>query len=163
MLTLHVAICFIALLAGALALIALCTGRRQSAAVLLVSTALISLTGFMLPSPPGTPTPDPARILGVIELVVVAIAALALYVYHLAHIWRGIYVIAIVLTVYFNAFVAVVQAFLKIDFLHALAPTGKEPAFLVAQLLTLGLFAVISVIAFRRFRGGLSRVAATAG
>jgi hypothetical protein len=101
--------------------------------VLLVSTALISLTGFVLPSPPGTPTPDPARILGVIELVVVAIAAFALYGYHLARAWRGIYVVAIVLTVYFNVFVAVTQAFLKIGFLHALAPTGKEPPFLVAH------------------------------
>jgi hypothetical protein len=155
MLTLHVAICFIALLAGALVLIALCRGRRQPtwAAVLLVSSALISLTGFVLPSPPGTPTPDPARILGVIELVVVVIAAFALYVYHLARAWRGIYVVNIVLTVYFNFFVAVTQAFLKIGFLHAFAPTGKEPPFLVAQLLTLALFVVIGVTAFRRFPG----------
>jgi hypothetical protein len=160
MLTLHVAICFIALLAGALVLIALCRGRHQPtwAAVLLVSTALISLTGFVLPSPPGTPTPDPARILGVIELVVVAIAAFALYVYDLARAWRRIYVVTIVLTVYFNAFVAVAQAFLKIGFLHAFAPTGKEPPFLVAQLLTLALFVVIGVTALRRFPGPVKAV-----
>lgn len=70
MLVLHVAICFIGLLAGALILIALCRGEHQApwAATLLASTALISLTGFVLPSPPGTPTPDPARIVGVVEL-----------------------------------------------------------------------------------------------
>ena len=160
MLTLHVAICFIGLLAGALVLIALCTGRHQPtwAAVLLVSTALISLTGFVLASPPGTPTPDPARILGVIELVVVAAAALALYVRHLEGAWRGVYVVMAVLAVYFNVFVAVTQAFLKIDFLHALAPTGKEPPFLIAQLLTLALFVVVGVTAFRRFRGRASAV-----
>jgi hypothetical protein len=165
MLTLHVVICFVALLAGALVLIALCSGKHQPtwAAVLLVSTVLISLTGFVLPSPPGTPTPDPARILGIIELVVVAIAAFALYGYHLARAWRGLHVVAIVLTVYFNVFVAVTQAFLKIGFLHAIAPTGKEPPFLVAQLLTLALFVVIGVTALRRFRGGLSQVAATVG
>jgi hypothetical protein len=147
MLTLHVALCFIALLAGAVVLTALCNGRHQptATAVLLLSTALICLTGFVLPSPPGTPTPDPARILGVIELVVVLIAALALYVKHLAHAWRGTYLVTIVLAVYFNAFVAVAQAFLKIDFLHAFAPTGKEPPFLIAQLLTLALFVVIGV------------------
>jgi hypothetical protein len=163
MLTLHVAICFIALLAGALVLIALCSGRHQPtwAAVLLVGTALISLTGFALPSPPGTPMPDPARIVGVIELVVVVIAGFALYVYHLARAWRGTYVVAIVLTVYFNAFVAVTQAFLKIGFLHAFAPTGKEPPFVVVQGLTLALFVVIGVTALRRFRDGLSRIAAT--
>ena len=165
MLALHVTICFIALLAGALALGALCRARRLPTwdAVLLVSTVLISLTGFALPSPPGTPTPDPARILGVIELVVVAIAAVALYGYHLARAWRGIYVVAIVLTVYFNVFVAVTQAFLKIGFLHAIAPTGKEPPFLVAQLLTLALFVVIGVTALRRFRVGPSQIAATVG
>lgn len=155
MLTLHVAICFIGLLAGALVLTALCGGRRRPTweAVLLVSTALISLTGFLLASPPGTPTPDPARVLGIIELVIVGVAVLALYVGHLASGWRGIYIVAIVLAVYFNVFVALTQAFLKIGFLHALAPTGKEPPFLIAQLLTLALFVVIGVTAFRRYRG----------
>jgi len=154
MLTLHLAVCFIALLAGALVLIALCGGRRQPTweVVLLLTTALISLTGFPLASPPGTPTPDPARILGAMELVIVVIAALALYVGRLASAWRGIYIVAIVLAVYFNVFVAVVQAFLKIGFLHALAPTGKEPPFLIAQLVTLALFAVIGVTAFKRYR-----------
>lgn len=155
MLTLHVILCFIALLAGALVLIAFCRGGRQPTweAVLLLSTVLISLTGFVLPSPPGTPTPDPARVLGVIELVVVVIAAVALYVKQLAHAWRGTYIVTIVLAVYFNVFVAVAQAFLKIGFLHALAPTGKEPPFLVAQLLTLALFVAIGVTAFRRRPG----------
>ena len=154
MLTLHVAVCFVALLAGAIVLIALCCGRRQPAwdAVLLLSTALICLTGFPLASPPGTPTPDPARILGVMELVIVAIAALALYVGHLANAWRGTYIVTIVLAVYFNVFVAVTQAFLKIGFLHAIAPTGKELPFLIAQLATLALFVVIGVTAFKRYR-----------
>jgi hypothetical protein len=153
MLTLHIAICFIALLAGAISLIALCRGRQSptGVAVLLASTALISLTGFMLPSPPGTPMPDPARILGVIELVVVVLAAFALYVYHLARGWRAVYVVTVVLAVYFNAFVAVTQAFLKIGFLHALAPTGKEPPFLVVQLLTLLVFVAIGAVALKHF------------
>jgi hypothetical protein len=123
--------------------------------VLLLSTVIISLTGLALPSPPGTPMPDPARILSVVELVVVAIAALALYVGHLQRAWRGTYVVTLVLAVYFNVFVAVTQAFLKIGFLHALAPTGKEPAFLIAQLVTLALFLVIGVATFRRYRGPL--------
>ena len=155
MLTLHVAICFIALLAGALILTAFCRGGHEPtwATVLLLSTVLISLTGFVLPSPPGTPTPDPARILGFLELVVVVIAALALYVNHLARGWRGIYVVTIVLAVYFNALVAVTQAFLKIGFLHAFAPSGKELPFLIAQLLTLALFVVVGVTALKRFPG----------
>ena len=100
--------------------------------------------------------PDPARIVGVIELVIVVIAALALYVNHLARAWRGIYIVTIVLAVYLNAFVGVAQAFQKIGFLHALAPTGKEPPFLVAQLVTLALFVAIGVVAFRRLPGRTS-------
>lgn len=105
MLALHLAICFIALLAGALVLIALCRGRHQPtwAAVLLLSTALVSLTGFPLPSPPGTPTPDPARVVGVIELVLVLIAAITLYLYHLARFWRAVYLVTITLAVYFSS------------------------------------------------------------
>ena len=155
MLALHVVICLIALLIGALVLIALWGGRRRPTweALLLLSSALISLTGFPLASPPGTPTPDPARIIGVIELVVVAIAALALYVKHLSRGWHGIWIVTIVLAVYLNAFVGVVQAFQKVGFLHALAPTGKEPPFLIAQMLTLALFIAIGVVAFRRLPG----------
>ena len=153
MLALHVAICFIGLLAGAVVLVAFCRGEHQPtwATTLLASSALISLTGFVLPSPPGTPMPDPARIVGVVLLVVVAIAAFALYINHLKRAWRAIYIVAMVLAVYLNAFVAVTQAFLKIGLLHALAPTGKEPPFLIAQLLTLAVFVVVCVAALRRF------------
>lgn len=155
MLTLHLALCFFALLAGAITLLALCQGRRQATwdALLLLSTALISLTGLALPSPPGTPTPDPARILSGIELGVVVIAALALYVGHLARAWRGIYIAMMVLAVFFNVFVAITQAFLKVGSLHAMAPTGKEPPFVIAQLVALACFLVIAVAAFRRNRG----------
>lgn len=154
MLALHVVICFIGLLAGAVVLIALCAGSRRPTwdVVLLVSTVLISLTGFALPSPAGTPTPDPARVLGGIELVVVAVAGLAIYAYHLARAWRGIYIVSMVLAVYLNVFVTVVQAFSKIGWLHALAPTGKEPPFLIAQLVVLALFVAIGATALRRSR-----------
>jgi hypothetical protein len=155
MLTLHVALSFFGLLVGALLLVDLLgTARRQPtlAAALLLSTALISVTGFALPSPAGTPTPDPARILGVIELVVIVIAALALYLKHLARAWRGIYIVSIVLAVYLNVLVTVVQAFLKVTFLHVFAPSGKEPPFLIAQLLTLTLFVMIGAMAFKRPR-----------
>jgi hypothetical protein len=118
-----------------------------------LSTGIISLTGFALPSPPGTPTPDPARILGALEIVVVVVAAVALYAGHLARAWRRTYVVTMVLAVYFNIFVFVAQAFQKIGFLHAFAPTGKEPPFLIAQLVALALFVVIGVAAIRGYRG----------
>jgi hypothetical protein len=152
MLAVHVALSFFALLAGAIVLIALCGGSRRPTwdALLLVSTALISLTGFPLAAPPGTPAPDPAVIFGVMELVVVAVAALAIYAKHLTGAWRGIYVVCMVLAVYLNCFVAVVQAFLKISAVQALAPAGSAPPFPFAQLPLLIVFVVIGAIAFRR-------------
>jgi hypothetical protein len=56
------------------------------------------------------------------------------------------------LALYFDAFVAVAQAFMKIPVLHALAPTGSEPSFAVSQLVVLVLFAALGVAAVRAFR-----------
>jgi hypothetical protein len=61
-------------------------------------------------------------------------------------------VICAVIALYLNCFVGVVQAFMKIPALKALAPTQKEPPFLVAQLLVLAVFVVLMVLASRRFR-----------
>jgi uncharacterized membrane protein SirB2 len=83
--------------------------------------------------------------------VVLAIAIVALYVNHLAGAARWIYIVSVVVALWFNAFVGVVQAFQKIPALHALAPTQKEAPFLVAQLLVLALFVVIAAIALKRF------------
>jgi hypothetical protein len=52
---------------------------------------------------------------------------------------------------YLNAFVAVVQAFQKIPALKALAPTGSEPPFAVAQLVVLAAFVAFGVLAVRKF------------
>jgi hypothetical protein len=164
MLALHVSLSFFGLLVGALLigdLLRSARSQRTLAAVLVLSTALISITGIALPSPPGTPTPDPARILGVIELAVIVIAVLALYLKHLARAWRGIYIVSIVLAVYLNVFVTVVQAFLKVSFLHVLAPSGKEPPFVIAQLLTLVLFVVIGVLTLKRPRSPAGTINAT--
>jgi hypothetical protein len=48
--------------------------------------------------------------------------------------------------------VAVVQAFGKIGFLHALAPTGSEPPFAVAQGVVLLGFIALGILLIRRFR-----------
>jgi hypothetical protein len=51
-----------------------------------------------------------------------------------------------------NCFVLVVQSFLKIPALHALAPEGKEPPFLVAQLMLMAIFIGLGVGAAKTFR-----------
>ena len=84
-----------------------------------------------------------------------AIALIAFYGYRLAGAWRWIYVAGALAAFYLNVFVAVVQAFQKLPFLRALAPTGSEPPFAVAQLLVLAGFIALGVVAVRRFHPGV--------
>jgi CBS domain-containing protein len=116
-------------------------------ALFLITTVATSVTGFMFP---GTGL-DPARIVGIISLLVLAIAIAALYIYHLAGAWRWLYVASSVSAVYLNTFVGVVQAFQKVSFLHPLAPTGSEPPFIVAQVLVVALFIVLGILATKKF------------
>jgi hypothetical protein len=48
---------------------------------------------------------------------------------------------------YLNVFVLIVQAFLKVPLLNALAPTQTEPPFLITQVVILALFVVLTVLA----------------
>ena len=55
-------------------------------------------------------------------------------------------------TVSGDVFVAVVQSFMKIPPVHALAPTQKEPPFLVVQLTVMAaIFVALGVFAVKRF------------
>jgi hypothetical protein len=116
-------------------------------AVFLVTTALTSLTGYAFPFEHLLPS----HIIGALSLVVLAIAALALYVFHLAGGWRRGFVVASAIALYFNCFVLVAQMFMKVGPLHALAPTQKEPPFAVAQFLVLAVFVGLTVVAAKRF------------
>jgi hypothetical protein len=60
-------------------------------------------------------------------------------------------VVMAVVALYLNAFVAVVQSFLKLPALNALAPTQSEPPFLVAQSVVLLIFIAFAVVALRSF------------
>jgi hypothetical protein len=81
----------------------------------------------------------------------------------LAGAWRRIYVIGAVLSLYLNVFVLVVQLFLKVPALHALAPgapANPEPPFKIAQGVVLVLFIVIGFLAVKRFHpDGVARLA----
>jgi len=145
----HVVISLIAIASGLIVLYGLLTGKPLGGwtALFLVTTILTSITGFPLP-PFGW---DPARVLGVILLVLMGAAVAALYIFHLAGAWRPIYVISAVASLYLNCFVGVVQAFQKISPLHALAPTQSEPPFLIAQVVLLAAFVVLGVLAVVRF------------
>ena len=68
---------------------------------------------------------DAARVVGVISLVVLAVAPIALYGLHLVGPWRWIYVASSTVALYLNVFVGVVQSFQKLPLLRPLAPHGS--------------------------------------
>ena len=94
---------------------------------------------------------------GVISLVVLAIALLARYSFHMVGKWRWIYVVTAIIAEYLNVFVLVVQAFEKVPALRAMAPTQSEPPFLVAQLVVMALFIVLTIFAVKKFHPDASR------
>jgi positive regulator of sigma E activity len=146
---LHVVLSLIGIVFGFLALAELIADKSSSlvSAIFLGFTVATSVTGFLFPGPL-----DPARIVGIISLVALGIALIARYGRQLARRWRLVYVVTAVLALYLNVFVAVVQAFQKIPALHARAPSGSEPPFVVAQTLVLATFIVLGFAAARRFR-----------
>jgi hypothetical protein len=155
--TLHVIISLIGLVSGVAVAAAMLADKRPGlwTAVFLCTTVLTSATGFLFHSA----KIGPPHIVGAVSLVVLAVACAALYGFHLKGVWRPVYVVTALLALYFNAFVGVVQAFDKISALKALAPTGSEPPFLVAQLVVLAGFIGLGVLATRRFHPMLAQPA----
>jgi len=128
----------------------LLAGRRLDGwtMLFLITTALTSVTGFGFPFHGFTP----AIGVGIISLVILAVAIFARYLRHLSGEWRWIYVVTAMIALYLNVFVGVVQAFEKVPVLEAMAPTQTEPPFKLTQLTVLVLFIVITVVAAIRFR-----------
>src|SRR5208283_5551779 len=154
---LHVLISLAGIGSGFIVMFGLLNGKRLDSwtAVFLTTTALTSVTGFLFPFEHLLPS----HILGILSLLVLAVAIPARYVFHMAGAWRGVYVIGASIALYFNVFVAVVQSFLKIPALHALAPAGKEPPFLVAQVVVLLIFIGLTIRATKRFHIDQARTA----
>jgi hypothetical protein len=146
----HVLISLIGIVSGFVIVFGLLGGKRLDGwtAVFLTTTALTSLSGFGFPFEHLLPSHK----VGIVSLVVLAVAIAARYAFHLAGAWRSIYSVGATLALYLNVFVLVVQAFLKVPALHELAPTGTEPAFLVAQLVVLAAFLALGTMATIRFR-----------
>jgi hypothetical protein len=154
--TLHVVISLIGIGSGFIVLFGLINSKLLSTwnVVFLVTTVLTSITGFAFPNDKVTP----GIILGVLSLIVLAIALLALYVFQLKGAWRRTYAITAMIALYFNVFVLIAQTFEHVPVFHALAPTGTETPFKVAQLLLLVLFAMLISAAAKKFRNPLVTV-----
>jgi hypothetical protein len=146
----HVLLSLVGIGSGLIVMYGLLMAKRfdSGTALFLVTTVATSVTGFGFPFDHLLPSHK----VGIISLVMLAIAIVARYALHMAGAWRGIYVVSAAIALYLNVFVLVVQAFEKVQALRALAPTQKEPPFLVAQLVVLALFVVLTILAAKRFR-----------
>jgi hypothetical protein len=146
----HVVISLIGIFSGFVVMFGLLTAKRMDGltALFLASTVATSATGFLFPFHHLLPS----HVLGIISLVMLAIAIIARYSMHMAGGWRKTYVITAAISLYLNVFVLVAQAFMKVPALNAVAPTQSEPPFLISQVLVTLIFIVLTIFAAIKFR-----------
>src|SRR6266550_9024351 len=150
--TVHVIISLIGIVAGIIVMIGLLGSNKLPGltAIFLLFTILTSATGFLFPFEQLLPS----HMIGILSLVLLAIACIALYGMKLSGAWRPVYVVTVLASLYLNVFVLIIQSFLKVPALHALAPGNPPagPAFAVAQGLVLVFFVIVIIGAVRRYR-----------
>ncbi len=147
--TVHVLISLVGIGSGFAVLLGMFSAKRVNGltAVFLLTTVLTSMTGFSFPFIHLLPSHKVA----IISLVVLAIAVLARYSFHMVGKWRWIYVVTAMIALCLNVFVLVFQSFEKVPALKAMAPTQSEPPFLVAQLAVMAIFIVLTIFAVKKF------------
>ena len=147
---LHVAISLVAIFAGVVVVYGMLSKQEWAGwtKLFLTTTVLTSLTGFFFPFHGFTP----ALGTGIISIVVLATAIYARFARKLAGAWRNVYVISAAFALYLNVFVLVVQLFLKVPWLKRIAPTQKDPPFVIAQLTVLIVFIILGILATGRYR-----------
>jgi hypothetical protein len=148
----HVVISLIAIVAGLIVMYGLLVSNRTPGltGVFLLFTILTNATGFPFPFEGF----KPSYAIAILSLVLLAIACIALYGMKLAGAWRWIYLVTAMLSLYFNVFVLVIQSFLKIPALTALAPGNPPsgPVFAAVQGIVLLFFIYVIVRLVRRYR-----------
>ena len=142
----HVIISLIGIVSGFVVLFGLFGSHRLPGmtALFLLTTILTSVTSFLFPFDKLLPS----HMVGIVSLIVLATAVF------LSGAWRWIYTLTAMIALYLNVFVLVIQSFLKIGPLHALAPSvpPSEPPFAVVQGIVLVFFVIAIIGAARRFR-----------
>jgi hypothetical protein len=145
----HVLLSLIGIFTGFIAVFGMIAGKRLDGltAIFLATTALTSITGFFFPFHGVTP----GIIVGIVSLVILAVAIPARHVKHLAGAWRKIYAVTASIALYLNVFVLIAQLFMKVPALHAMAPNGNEPPFLISQVVVMAIFIVLTIAAAIKF------------
>lgn len=150
----HVVISLIAIVAGLVVMFKMLGSDRAQGltAIFLLFTILTNVTGFFIP-PLLYDKFLPSHAIGILSLVLLSIACFALYSQNLSGMWRWVYVVTALISLYLNCFVLVIQSFLKIPALTALAPGNPPsgPVFGVVQLIVLAFFAFMTFRAVKRF------------
>lgn len=150
----HVLISLIAIVTGFVVLYGLLNNKRLEAwtTIFLATTVATSVTGFFFPFEKFLPS----HAFGILSLLILPIAYYARYGQRLVGRWRWVYIVTAMLALYLNVFVLIVQAFLKVQAFHVLAPTQQEPPFLIAQLVNLVAFVALTIPAVKRFHPTVS-------
>jgi hypothetical protein len=145
----HVLISLAAIASGFIVVLGLLTGRRLDkwTAFYLLMTAATSITGFGFPFIKFLPS----HVFSIISLALLVPTLYARYSRNLLGAWRWIYIVGAVVLLYLNVFVLIVQLFVKVPAITALAPTQTEPPFALAQGAALVLFLVLGFFSVRRF------------
>jgi hypothetical protein len=150
----HVIISLIGIVAGLVVVFGMLRSDRMPGltAIFLLTTILTSATGFLIP-PLVSEKLLPSHIIGALSLVLLAVACFALYGQKLSGASRWVYVVTALISLYLNSFVLVIQSFLKLPPLTALAPGNPPsgPVFGGVQLVVLAFFALMTFRAVKRF------------
>ena len=146
----HTLISLVGIGSGLIVLVGLLSANPMDGwtSLFLWSTALTCVTGFFFPFH-GL---KPSYVVGVLTLIMLALAYVGRYKKRYSGGWRKTYVISTGIALYFNVFVLIVQSFLKVPALNALAPTQTEPPFKIAQLVNLLLFVVLGTVAVKKYK-----------
>jgi len=149
---LHVVISLIAIAAGLIVMFGMLGshGMPTLTGLFLLFTILTSVTGLMFPFQKLLPS----HILSIISLVLLLIACITRYGVGLTGASRWVYVLTALASLYINVFVLLIQSFLKIPALAAVAPGNPPsgPVFAVVQGIVLVFFVIMIIGAVRRFR-----------
>ena len=141
----HVVISLIGIASGLVVVWGFLAGKKLAGlnAIFLVMTIATSVTGFFFPFHGITP----GIVVGVISLVVLAVAVVAWQ-----KKWARTYIVTATVAEFFNVLVLIVQAFQKVPALHAIAQKGTEPITNAVKVLALILFAGMAWVGIRRGR-----------
>jgi len=105
----HVLISLVGIASGLVVMYGFLAAKRLDrwTVLFLATTIATSLTGFAFPNAHITP----GIVIGILSLIVLAIALVARYGLRMSGAWRRIYVVTASVALYFNVFVLIVQSF----------------------------------------------------